>query len=204
MRRTEAFPSPRRSGDHDASGNDASVPSQRVDAVDDRTVTAMLEQLQEGYVAAVAATAGCFVQRVGGDVNGVDAHIIRPAKSIGAEEEITLGVQLKCTTQVRPDPAKEYFSYQFSKRRSLEALTLRRSIIKVIPLIMVTSPQQRSWTKSTHEALRISHCCYWLNLEGYSITDGVQKPSVKIPTANIFDADALIDIMGRLERGEDL
>ena len=153
---------------------------------------------------AVAAAAGCFVTRTTGDVNGVDVLIIRPAPEIGVAEEITLGLQLKCTTKTRPDPAKEYFSYQFTKRRSLEALTLKRSIYKVIPIIMVTSPERAHWTQSSHDALNISYCCYWRNLEGHPISVGVEHPSVRIPTANIFDAVALSAMMGRLEKGKDL
>ena len=36
------------------------------------------------------------------------------------------------------------------------------------------------------------------------MTAGVQSPSVKIPVENRFDADELLAMFDRLERGEDL
>jgi len=98
-------------------------------AVDERTFTAMMEQLQEGYVTSVAATAGCSVEPITRDLYGHDLRLVRPGRTAN-EEEIPLLVQLKNTTTVKPDPAREFFSYQLRKREYLEHLAESRTIAK--------------------------------------------------------------------------
>jgi hypothetical protein len=200
-------PGPRTAGAEPDGLQDSDVPvttRQRIEPVDARTFTALLEQLQQGYVATVAATAGCTIEVVDRDVHGIDAYLIRPPREIGRDEEVLLGVQLKNTTTIRPDPSKETFSYKFKKRKYLDALTMKRKQIKAIVIVMASPPQQANWTTSTHDALRVEHCCYWANLEGYQARPGVDQPTVHIPTANIFDAQSLGAMMERLARGEEL
>jgi hypothetical protein len=161
-----------------------------------------MEQLQEGYVAAVAATAGCLLETVKRDVWGVDIQIVRPMGSLIQEQMIF--AQLKNTTTFKPDPSKANFSYQFRARQHLEHLTKPRSRPKAILLVMVTRPDQSLWTSGDHDTLTVAHCCYWANLEGQSIKEGVQKPSVQVPTGNQFTAEALLAMFDRLDKGEPL
>ncbi|WP_394615252.1 DUF4365 domain-containing protein [Lentzea sp. JNUCC 0626] len=162
-----------------------------------------MEQLQEGYVFAVAATAGCTVEVTKRDIYGTDVRIIRPAATATAEE-ITVLAQLKNTTTFRPDPTKDSFSYQLKKREYFEKLAMRRRGPKAILIVMATSPTQADWTKGSHESLEVQYCCYWRSLEGETAADGVISPSVRIPTANVFDAAALTQILDRLDREEEL
>jgi hypothetical protein len=69
---------------------------------------------------------------------------------------------------------------------------------------MVTSPVQSDWTAADHECLTVKHCCYWVSLEGHPIDPAVASPTVRIPTANVFDSRALVAMMDRLGRGEPL
>ncbi|MGW6310292.1 hypothetical protein [Streptomyces niveus] len=62
----------------------------------------MMEQLQEGYVSSVAASASCSAEVIGKDIFGVDVQFIRPAAT-HVQQEAMLFAQLKCTTQVTPD-----------------------------------------------------------------------------------------------------
>ncbi len=174
---------------------------QNVLPVIDSTFTTCMEQLQEGYVAAVAATAGCTLEPIKRDVYGTDVRIIRPGRG-DFNEEVVVMAQLKNTTQVRPDPSKDFFSYQFKKRIYFEKLAMRRTTTKAILLVMATELAQADWSKSSHNALEVRNCCYFLNLEGETAAEGVQSPSVRIPTRNIFDADSLTAMLDRVERGE--
>jgi hypothetical protein len=91
---------------------DATIPQsesrttrRRIEAIDDRTFTDLMEQLQEGYVASVAATAGCAVERIPRDIYGFDVRLVRPMPP--GEEEITILAQLKTllpSSQTRPKP----------------------------------------------------------------------------------------------------
>lgn len=170
-------------------------------AVVERTFTDCMEQLQEAYVSAVAATAGCQYNPKLRDTYGVDAELVRAPD--GLKEEISVFVQLKNTTMMKPDPSKTEFTYRFNKRRDMQMLTQRRSGIKKILVVMCTSPLQHEWTSAVHDQLQMIHCCYWTYLEGESVPT-VDKPTIRIPTANIFDASALTKILDQLEVGGSL
>jgi len=183
-----------------ASGAAAST---RVAAVDANTFTAFMEQLQEGYVASVAATAGCAVEFTRRDLYTLDALIIR---SQGHDrQEVSLMAQLKNTSTVGEQRAENpHFSYQFRRRRDFEKLAMQRRDPKAVLLVMLTCPVQANWTVATHTALTTHHCCYWVSLEGQTVRPGVQSPTVRVPTANVFDSRALTEIMDKLDRGEAL
>ncbi len=174
-----------------------------IEAVDPTTVTDMMEQLQQGYMASVAATAGCTMELISKDKWGVDAQLIRPPRS-ALDQETMIFAQLKCTTQTVPDPTKEFFSYQFSKRQYFDHMVKIRSYPKAILIVMTVPQQQREWTQVTHDGLWTRRCCYWAYLEGVEAKEGVQKPSVRIPTKNIMDASALGEILDKVDRGESL
>ncbi|MCG8916958.1 DUF4365 domain-containing protein [Actinokineospora sp. PR83] len=170
--------------------------------VNPRTFTEYMEQLQEGYVAAVAATAGCSMEYIARDVHGLDVEFIRPGLDPTVDEEISVRAQLKNTTTKKPDTTNGWFSYQFSKRESFLHLSKkRRTAPKAILIVMVTSPIQADWTSASHDLLEVRHCCYWRSLEGEVPKDGVQSPSIRIPTSNIFDASALSDILDKIDKG---
>ena len=170
-----------------------------ITAVHADTFTVAMEQLQESYVTAVAATAGCTAERKDRDVHGADMEIIRPAEP--PAQEVALLVQLKATTQIAVPPTGAEFSYQFSKRKYLERLAAPRRSPKLILVVMLCPSDQSQWTTCDHHQLTLRHCCYWVSLEGNAIASDVQRPSIRVPTANIFDADALRTIMDKLDEG---
>ncbi|MBM0255514.1 DUF4365 domain-containing protein [Micromonospora sp. 4G55] len=151
------------------------MPTQRIEPVDARTFTTLLEQLQMAYVAAVAATAGCTMEPVDRDVWGFDAWLIRPPLQIGVGEEVPLAVQLKNTTTLKPDPNSGTFSYQFKQRKYFDALAFPRRGVQGVCLVMASPPRQASWTTPSHEFLRLEHCCYWVNLKGIRLTRALSR-----------------------------
>ncbi|MCU4187212.1 DUF4365 domain-containing protein [Acidiferrimicrobium sp. IK] len=157
-----------------------------------------MEQLQEGYVQGVAATAGCTVEPIRRDVFGLDVEIIQ-AHDPDAEE-LTIRAQLKNTTTVKPDPTAVHFSYQLKKRDYFVQLAKHRTGIKAILLVMVTSPDQSLWTAADHGALTMAHCCYWVNLENQPVP-AAQSPTVHVPLQNIFDAASLTAMFDRMRAG---
>lgn len=180
----------------------ARVPVANDQPVDDRFFTILMEQLQEGYVSSIAAAAGCTIEPIRRDIYGFDIRLIKPMPP--GIEEITLMAQLKSTTTVRPDPEREFFSHQLKKRGYLEDLAIARSGPKAVLLVMVTPPTQDQWTDASHEYMSVRHCCYWVNLEGHPVDNTVASPTVRVPTANIFDSQSLSSMMDRLGRGEPL
>lgn len=115
-------------------------------------------------------------------------------------EEVSIYLQLKNTTTLKPDHSKSEFSYQFKKRRDMEMLTQKRTHLKKILVVMCTSPNQSKWTVAAHERLHMMHCCYWKYLEGSEVP-AAEQPTIRIPTNNIFDASALTKILDQVESG---
>ncbi|MGY1867310.1 DUF4365 domain-containing protein [Nocardia gipuzkoensis] len=160
-----------------------------------------MEQLQEAYVASVAATAGCSYEPVKRDTYGCDALLVRAPDAV--KEEASVYVQLKNTTTLKPDPLKSEFSYQFKKRRDMEMLVQQRKRLKKILIVMCTSPAQAEWTVAAHDHLHMVHCCYWRSLEGLAVP-AAQQPTIRIPTMNVFDAAALTKILDQIDSGGSL
>ncbi|MGW4894429.1 DUF4365 domain-containing protein [Kitasatospora sp. NPDC004240] len=174
-----------------------------IQAIDPKTVTDMMELLQLGYVTSVAATAGCTIERVGADLWGMDVTFVRPPAT-PLEEEVMLLAQLKCTTQLVPDATKDTFSYQFTKRQYFDHLAKPRRNFKSILVVMTAPTTQAEWTEATHSGLLTRRACYWKHLEGMQVDPGVKKPSIRISTSDIFDAQTLIKLMDRVDRGDPL
>ncbi|MEU2425334.1 DUF4365 domain-containing protein [Streptomyces sp. NPDC007851] len=186
----------------DAAG--ASEPRRsNIEPVDPLTFTGMMEQLQEGYVASVAATAGCTMETVDKDYWGADVQLIRPPRS-ALEEESMVFAQLKSTTTTCPDGSKDFFSYQFTKRKYFDHMVKPRKNNKAILIVMTMSPRQADWTTANHDGLLTRRSCYWAYLEGVQAPSHVQKPTVRIPTKNLLDAKSLNSILDRIDRGESL
>ncbi|MEU8642054.1 DUF4365 domain-containing protein [Streptomyces sp. NPDC048674] len=174
-----------------------------IEPVDPLTFTGMMEQLQEGYVASVAATAGCTMETVDKDYWGADVQLIRPPRT-ALEEESMVFAQLKSTTMTSPDGSKDFFSYQFTKRKYFDHMVKLRKNNKAILIVMTMSPRQADWTSASHAGLLTRRSCYWAYLEGAQAPAHVQKPTVRIPTKNLLDAKSLNSILDRIDRGESL
>jgi Uri superfamily endonuclease len=176
------------------------VRKRNIKPVHEATFTTCMEQLQEGYVYAIASTAGCTINRIDRDVNGLDVEFIL---SRGPHlEEVTIRAQLKSTTTQKLDLTKREFSFQFKERKHFDHLAKQRETVKAILLVLATDPNQTLWSSATHEVLSIQRCCYWVNLEGHPAKgNSVASPTVKVPMANVFDAAALRTMFERVLAG---
>ncbi|MET9873349.1 DUF4365 domain-containing protein [Actinacidiphila glaucinigra] len=163
----------------------------------------MMELLQRGYVTSVAATAGCTTEIVANDKWGIDVQFVRPPLS-AAQSESMLFAQLKSTTQITPDPKKDFFSYQFTKRQYFDHMVKLRSYPKAVLIVMTVPQKQLEWTEVSHDGLLTKRACYWVHLEGQTAGSNVSRPTVRIPTKNVFDAFALTDILDKVDRGDSL
>ncbi len=165
-----------------------------------RTHTQAMEQLQEGYVQAVAATAGVIAEFRRRDLHKYDVELTRQPDV--SNEEAAVRLQLKATTTSRPRVGATHLSFTLKSTKDLESLAMERTTIKHILVVMVVGADQHDWTEATHEGLTTRHCCYWVNLEGASVPQGVASPTVHVPLSQVFDAEALNAILDRVEKGE--
>src|SRR4051794_9781068 len=154
----------------------------------ERTHTTAMEQLQGGYVSAVAASAGALAEFVNRDYHGYDVELIRQPDPL--VEQAAVRLQLKSTTQIKPDPTAGHIKFKFKERKHFEQLAMPRTTLKHLLVVMVVGLDQCAWTDVTHDRLSVLHCCYWVNLSGRTTPLGVASPTVSIPTVNVFDASA--------------
>ena len=128
-----------------------------------RTHTQAMEQLQEGYVQAVAATAGVIAEFRRRDLHKYDVELTRQPDV--SNEEAAVRLQLKATTTSRPRVGATHLSFTLKSTKDLESLAMERTTIKHILVVMVVGADQHDWTEATHEGLTTRHCCYWVNLQ---------------------------------------
>lgn len=175
------------------------MPQSHLVMVNPRTFTDAMEQLQESYVSAVAATAGVAVQNVYRDLHRYDLELVRqPSASV---EEVSVKAQLKSTTSISVKPGATHFDYRFESRSAFDSLAMIRTSIKHILIVMLVDRDQSRWSEVDDQAMLTRRACYWVNLEGHAAPERPLKPVVSVPRANLFDANALTGILNRIEAG---
>jgi hypothetical protein len=151
------------------------------------------ERLSIGYVAAVAARAGCQVVEWHVDRNKIDVTIGSvsgtPAK---------LDVQLKCTENANFTPTHLVFS-------DLDVASydvLRSTVIQSPKLLVVLSVPTNSdhWVTAGPDELILRTCAYWINLCGEPEVQNTSTKTVYLPRAQAFHPDALRDLMSRAHK----
>lgn len=163
------------------------------------TFTAMQEQLQEGFVYAVAASAGCSVNVHRRDTFGVDVLITQHRDS--DEFETHLFAQLKCTTTVRAGADVGDFVFSFRHQRQVQNLQRNPFGLPAILIVMVAHPEQANWTSGDHDSLTVRHSCYWKYVAGADPGETGSELSVRMHRAQLFDSAALLGIMDRIRQG---
>ena len=166
----------------------------------DHAITASMEVLQVGYFHAVVAASRCSLGSPSPD-RFLDYIVNHQSRSHTVDNEATLKVALKATTQVDIGSLRDRSSFSFKlKNEHLEYLAISNPIVPRVLVVMTLPTSIDEWTVAAHDALSIRHCCYWVNLEGETPT-GKTDTSVKVSTAQIFDSEALCGMMQRIGRG---
>lgn len=168
--------------------------------VHQNTFTILMEQLQIGYVEAIAATAGCTMNIMHRDTFRLDALIVRHRDNF---DETHLWVQLKSTTKTPPATEGD-FVFPFKNQEQLDRLRRPAGGSPTILVVMVSHPEQSKWTEGSHDSLTLRHCCYWKSVADAEPQETRSELSVKMRRCQVFDAPGLLGIMDRIERGESL
>lgn len=165
----------------------------------DLRIKSRMEMLQDGYLHAVAAAAGCTVAKPYPD-NGIDWQLTHESTRHSADDMAELKVQLKATTQSAPNPCSGHVSVKLRRKR-FEMLARKKPTVNRILIAMILPSDVGFWLKATHDLLELRHCAYWVNMAGWSIPGDSASVSVSVPTNQIFDDQSLCDIMCRIGRG---
>ena len=153
------------------------------------------EQFSLAYIRAVAAQAGYQITRPELDSDSVDGMLIA---DFGRRPRIDF--QAKATSQqiVRGDNI--HFALSIKNYNDLRRHTRTPRI-----LIVVLMPSDTSqWLTQNHEQLCLRHCGYWLSLEEHQEVSNTTSVTVHIPLVNMFNAEQLVDLMTKVEKGQSL
>lgn len=156
-----------------------------------------METLQIAYLHAVVAAAGCSLSSPSPD-NGVD-WIVSHEGSHQVDPEPSIKVALKATQQIPPNPTGPDFGFSLS-RQHFDKLAVSPVTITRLLIVMIVPAQMEDWITSTSAVFVMRHRCYWVNLLGHASNNkGTQ--TVRVPTANVFDDEALCEILCEVGRG---
>ncbi|WP_215548834.1 DUF4365 domain-containing protein [Amycolatopsis sp. CA-230715] len=161
--------------------------------------TASMEILQIGYLHAVAAAAKCSIATPQPDkrLDWIITH--QSSAHTAGDNEATLKVALKSTTQVAANPTGGTFPFTI-KNDHLEYLNYSDPIVNRIMVVMLLPPDIDNWIRASGDYLELRHCCYWVNLSGFPIS-GKGRTTVRVPVGQVFDDHALCGIMACIGSG---
>ncbi|OFN35762.1 hypothetical protein HMPREF2562_07110 [Corynebacterium sp. HMSC077G07] len=160
--------------------------------------TELKEEFQAGVIHAIAGAAGCVAKTESIDT-GIDVTVTHETKNV--RDRLTINLQLKCTEKGNAND--EFVKVKVSKQRYDDY----RFVGKNEPLILVAQlvhPDMNEWVGHEDALTQLSARNYWINLTGEKPSDVADDGDVivKIPTANVFDDAALVELFALHRRGE--
>ncbi|MEU7601939.1 DUF4365 domain-containing protein [Streptomyces sp. NPDC041003] len=157
-----------------------------------------MEMLQDSYLRAVAAAAGCTMAKPEPD-DGIDWVLSHASNAHTADCQIDLKIQLKSTWTSGPNPKNGFVSVNLSNNR-LKLLAQSPVIVHRILVAMIVPEDVAEWVEASHDIFSLRHCAYWSSVTGLQ-PSGIENTAVRVPTSQIFDDKTLCDIMARVGVG---
>jgi hypothetical protein len=159
-----------------------------------------MEALQESYLRAVVASAGCVVVGKPEIDEGIDLEVRHTSGSHGLTDGVArLEIQMKATVGPISGDAR-YLTARMSQGRYNHFATKNPTMDKIV-VIMHMPARQEHWIYARPKGLTIHHCAYWMNLAGADQVNTLTA-TVAAPMSQVFDDVALCDIMERIGRGD--
>ncbi|MFI6466643.1 DUF4365 domain-containing protein [Streptomyces sp. NPDC050528] len=157
-----------------------------------------MEMLQDGYLRAVAAAAGCTMAKPDPD-DGIDWKLSHTSEFHTADCQIDLKIQLKSTWTSAPNPSNGFVSVNLSNER-LKLLARSPVTVHRILVAMIVPEDIANWVEASHEIFQLRHCAYWRSVTGVE-SSGEKYTAVRVSTSQIFDDVSLCAIMERIGKG---
>lgn len=154
-------------------------------------VTASMEKLQDAYLGAIAAAAGCELSKPDPDP-GLDWTIGHKSKKHSLVRTAKIDVGLKSTCQTGPNDRGE-FSFTLQNEH-LETLAEPLLYYPRLLVVMVLPREVDAWVWSRNNWMIMRHSMYWVNLRGKA-TSGREKTNVRVPYEQRLDALELVRIL---------
>lgn len=161
------------------------------------------EALSRAYIHAVAGRCGLLCSTRDYDY-GIDTtlhSIDRGPDERYYETGFNLDIQAKSTTLAAETPTAIGYDLEvraYDHLRDANAGTPRILVLLVVPA------DEPAWVEQTEDHLLLRKCAYWLSLRGMGPTTNTRTLRVSIPRGQVFSAEALSNLMGRIRKGEPL
>ena len=158
-------------------------------------LNAQKERFSLSYIEAIASQAGYQVTQPRVDRDSVDGVLMA---DFGRRPRIEF--QAKATSRDMIHGPTLHFPLSVKNYNDLR-LDVKNPRI----LIVFLMPEETSqWIQQTQEELCLRHCAYWISLEGHPQQRNTSSVTVRVPLANIFNGEQLINLMEKAEKGEAL
>ena len=159
------------------------------------TVPDQKERLSLVYVKALAVRAGFVTSAPEPDRDSVDLRI-----QAGGPRRPALDLQLKASAAL-DEPRAGFVPFRLTIKNysdlCVETQTPRLLVVFELP------KDESRWMTVTAEELILRRRAYWLSLQqGHAEDAGRQTVTVAIPERNVFDVDALRELMEQSRKGE--
>lgn len=159
-------------------------------------------ELSYAYLHAVASKAGmsCREANRHEDNNGIDAQLTAwlPYVDANTLTEVDLKIQLKATIA---EPKDDGLNYEYRLNGANRYNDLRSETIGIARILVVLFlPRDAAeWLNHTPNQLVLRRCAYWQSLRGAPDISAASAV-VKLPKAQLFSPEALIQLATRLSR----
>lgn len=156
-------------------------------------VSAQQEGFGNAFLAAVAAVAGCAMSRPHPDHDSIDWTL-----SCVLYRRPKIDLQIK--TWTGDDLASDQIRYPL-KRKNYDDLIVADVLAPRI-LVLVTIPKDGEWMKLSASQLVLYRCVYWVSLAGRPASENDTSVTVSVPRSNLLTAQALQEMMQKInDRG---
>jgi hypothetical protein len=154
------------------------------------------------YVHAIAARCGLGCSFRDFDY-GIDltVHTIQRVGHRYVESGFNLDIQAKSTTTAVVTPTQVLYDMEVKAYDDLRDASVGCPRILVL---LVMPDEETAWTEQNEDHLLLRKCAYWMSLKGMPATTSTARIRVAIPRANRLSVDALIRLMDKVRKREDL
>lgn len=155
--------------------------------------SARQEGFGDGFILALAGTAGCATSMRRPDDDSIDWTL-----SCKLASRPKLDLQVK--TWVGDDGKGDHLNYSL-KVKNYNDLVIDNLMTPRI-LVLVSIPKDaKQWTLCTPEKLEMYRSAYWVSLRGQPYSANQETVTVKVPRVNLFNADELQRLMALIDKG---
>jgi len=160
------------------------------------------EELSCAYIHAISSICGYTCERDNKDRLGIDLRI--HGKGNPRNDELLnceIAIQAKSTSgDVSIVDGKIKYDLKVGNYKVL----IEENSCPSLLVLFVMPEDKGQWLSHSVESLISRKCAYWCSLLGQADTDNIDTIRIDVPIANVLSPSALVELMGKAARGEQI